>query len=256
MESNRIKRIILYIVSVSAIIAVLTLIVNYVIKVNKREKAKEMQADLLAVQAKVEITKGKNSVNKDENPLKGIQVSKVAEKIPVVNKIFERHGITGDDVAKYYILKDSDLTAMDLNDLVGKHKGTYIVNYDNFEVLYTLGYTNVNGVFCFKVSEINKQPDVQKVVPVSNNETQETSAEATTEEAKPAEETKTEEAKPAEENNTAEQTQAEAQTQTEETSAETSAEATTEETTEATAETTSTEEAFKNILNHSKSIIK
>ena len=244
MESNRIKRIILYIISISVIIAVVTLIVNYVIKIDKREKAKEMQADLLAVQAKVEILKGKNSVNKDENPLKGIQVSKVAEKIPVVNKIFEQHGITGDDVAKYYILKDSDLTAMDLNDLVGKHKGTYIVNYDNFEVLYTLGYTNVNGVFCFKVSEINKQPDVQKVVPVSNNETQETSAEATTEEAKPAEETKTEEAKPAEENNTAEQTQAEAQTQTEENSAET------------TTETTSNEEAFKNILNHSKSIIK
>lgn len=258
MESNRIKRIILYIISISVIIAVVTLIVNYVIKIDKREKAKEMQADLLAVQAKVEILKGKNSVNKDENPLKGIQVSKVAEKIPVVNKIFEKHGITGDDVAKYYILKDSDLTAMDLNDLVGKHKGTYIVNYDNYEVLYSLGYTNANGLFCFKVSEINKQPDVQKVVPVSNNETQETSAEATTEEAKPAEETKTEEAKPAE------QTQAETpsantsaeQTQTQETTNETSAETTAETPSEGTTESTSNDEAFRNILNHTKSIIK
>lgn len=247
MEAKRIKRILLYIVSISAIIAVVVFIVNYVIKINKQEKMKEMQADLLAVQAKVEIIKGKNSVNKDENPLKGVSASKVAEKMPIVNKLFEQQGITGDDVGKYYILRNSDLNEMELGNLVGKHPGTYVVNYDNFEVLYTLGYTNVNGVFCFKVSEINKQPDVQKVVPVSNNETQETSAEATTEESKPAEETKTEE-----------QTQAESTTQTEATTTETTD--TTSENSETTEETKASsevnEELVNAIKNNTKKLIK
>ena len=182
MEPNRIKRIISYTVAISIIVAVLFVIVNYVAKVDKRERAKEMQADLLAVQAKVEILKGKNSVNKDENPLKGICVSKVAEKIDMVNKIFEKYEITGDELAKYYILTSSDLEAMDLKNLIGKNKGSYIVNYDNFEVIYTEGYTNANGLFCYKVSEMNKQPEVQKVVPVSSNATQATSVEVSTQE--------------------------------------------------------------------------
>ena len=207
-----------------------------------------MQADLLAVQAKVEIIKGKNSVNKDENPLKGVSVSKVAEKIPVVNKIFEKHGITGDDVGKYYILRNADLNEMELGNLVGKHPGTYVVNYDNFEVLYTLGYTNVNGVFCFKVSEINKQPDVQKVVPVSNNETQETSAEATTEESKPEEQTQAE--------TTTTETQTESTTQTEATTTETQAETTTETTEETQASAEVNEEFVNTIKNNVKNLIK
>ena len=182
MEPNRIKRIISYSVAIIAIVAVVIFIVHYVIGVNKREKIKEMQADLLSVQAKIEIIKGKNSVNKDENPLRGISVSKVSEKIGVVKKIFEKYEITGDELAKYYILRNSDLEAMDLKELVGKNQGTYIVNYDNFEILYTEGYTNANGLFCYKVSEINKQPEIQKVVPVSNNETQATGAEVATQE--------------------------------------------------------------------------
>ena len=184
MEQKRIKRIINYTIAIAAIVAVVIFIINYIMGINKREKIKEMQADLLSVQAKVEILKGKNSVNKDENPLKGLSVSKVAEKVAIVKNVFEKHGITGDDLNKYYILKDSDLVDMDLKELVGKHSGAYVVNYDNYEVIYTQGYTNANGLFCFKVSEINKQPEVQKIVPVSNNEAQATGAEVATQENK------------------------------------------------------------------------
>lgn len=184
MNQNSKKRIIKYVIIITIIIAIITLITQHVLNIVKKEKIKEMQADLLSVQAKVEIIKGKNNVNKDENPLKGIQVSKVAEKIKIVNKIFEKYEITGDNVGKYYILKNSDLSEMDLQNLVGKNSGSYIVNYENFEVLYTKGYTNANGLFCYKVSEMNKQPEIQKIIPASTTETQQTGEENKTEEAK------------------------------------------------------------------------
>ena len=255
MEPNRIKRIVSYAVAISIIVAVVFVIANYVAKIDKRERVKELQADLLAVQAKVEILKGKNSVNKDENPLKGISVSKVAEKIDMAKKVFEKYEITGDDLAKYYILTNSDLEAMDLKNLVGKNKGSYIVNYDNYEVIYTEGYTNANGLYCHKVSEMNKQPEVQKVVPVSSNSVTATSEQASTQETKAGETNSAEEtAKTAGETNSAEETaKAAEQTQTEVTA--TGAE-TTDTPAETTESTSSNEEVFRNILNHCKSIIK
>lgn len=210
MNHNSGKRIVKYLIIISIIIATVVLIVQHVLNVVKKEKIKEMQADLLAVQAKVEIMKGKNNFNKDENPLKGISVSKIDEKIKV-KSIFEKHGINGDDVSKFYVLRDSDLSEMDLQELVGKNSGSYIVNYDNYEVIYTEGFTNANGLFCYKVSEMNKQPEVNKVVPVVSNNNEEKSSEENKEENKQeekkeenkAEENKKEEKK--EDNNQSEQ---------------------------------------------------
>ena len=171
MRNENGKGTVKWIIVICLIIVVVFAIVHYVIGIIKREKAKELQADLLLVQANVEIVKGKNNVNKDENPLKGIQLSKIGEKVNI-KKVLEKQGISADDSAKYFVLRNSDLSGMDLQELVGKNKGTYIVNYENFEVIYSAGYENVNGLWCYKVSELNKQPEVQRVVPVVSNNAQ------------------------------------------------------------------------------------
>lgn len=197
MNKDSLKRASKFFIIICAIIAVVVFIVIYIMNIVKKEKIKEMQADLLLVQAKVEIVKGKNNVNKDENPLRGLQISKIGEKVNI-KAIMEKHGITGDDLAKYYVLRDSDLAVMELGELIGKNKGAYIVNYDNYEVIYTLGYTNTKGLTCYKVSEINKEPEIQKVIPASSSTTEEivTPAETTTpvETATPAEATTTDNA--------------------------------------------------------------
>ncbi len=156
-----------WILIICAIIAIVVLFSYYITSVIKREKTKELQADLLLVQAKVEIVRGRNDMNKDENPLKGIPLSKISEKLKA-KKYIESRGFAADEMANYYLLRDSDLSAMDLQKLVGKNKGSYIVNYANFDVIYTDGYENVNGLWCYKVSEMNKQPEKQVLIPASN----------------------------------------------------------------------------------------
>ncbi len=48
---------------------------------------------------------------------------------------------------------------MDLKDLVNKYPGYFIVNYDNYEVIYSEGYKNENGLWCYKISDLYKKPE-------------------------------------------------------------------------------------------------
>ncbi len=208
-----------WILVICAIIAVVFVFAYYISTVIKREKTKELQADLLLVQAKVEIVRGRNDMNKDENPLKGIPLSKISEKLKA-KKYIESRGFAADEFANYYVLRDSDLSAMDLNKLVGKNKGSYIVNYANFDVIYTEGYENLNGLWCYKVSEMNKQPERKETIPASN---------AFVEEKQNAEQTQTsQETQATQTDEEQTQTTEEAKTTTEQTQTTEEAQATTE----------------------------
>ena len=47
--------------------------------------------------------------------------------------------------------------------MVNKYKGYFIVNYDNFEVIYTDGYENENGMWCYRISDLKKIPEDKKL---------------------------------------------------------------------------------------------
>lgn len=69
-------------------------------------------------------------------------------KMSMKNTIYQIHGC---------------LEKLELNDLVSKYSGYFIVNYDNFEVIYTDGYENQNGMWCYKISDLEKSPEPAKV---------------------------------------------------------------------------------------------
>ena len=54
--------------------------VKYIKKEVKNEYIKNVQADLLLIQAKIEIVKGKYSVDKENNSLKGYQLTRFARR--------------------------------------------------------------------------------------------------------------------------------------------------------------------------------
>ncbi len=66
------------ILAIAVIIVVVIIGIGYAKDVIKKENAKNMQADLLLVQAKVEMVKGNYNMNKNDNPLKGYQLTRVA----------------------------------------------------------------------------------------------------------------------------------------------------------------------------------
>ena len=51
---------------------------------------------------------------------------------------------------------------MDLKDLINKYTGYFIVNYDDFEVIYTEGYENTNGLWCYRISDLDKKKEEDK----------------------------------------------------------------------------------------------
>ena len=57
---------------------------------------------------------------------------------------------------------------------MNKYDGYFIVNYENFEVIYTEGYENENGMWCYRISDLKKIPENQKPKQVNSGEQNET----------------------------------------------------------------------------------
>lgn len=150
------------IIAIVLIIAVVIGAVQYIKYYINKENVKNMQADLLLVQAKVEIVKSNNSLNKDENPLRGYQLNQLPEQVDIKD-FLEKHVITQEEYEKYYLLDSTSLEQMDLQELVNKYKGYFIVNYDNYEVIFTEGYENENKMWCYKLSDLHKMPENKKI---------------------------------------------------------------------------------------------
>lgn len=72
---------------------------------------------------------------------------------------------------------------LELQDIVNKYKGYFIVNYENFEVIYTEGYENENGMWCYRISDLKKLPENanQNLVP-QNEQSEENNEEENAEE--------------------------------------------------------------------------
>ena len=65
------------------------------------------------------------------------------------------------------------LEQMGLQELVNKYEGYFIVNYDDYEVIYSDGYENENGMWCYKISDLYKKPEnmiVDKIKEEQENE--------------------------------------------------------------------------------------
>ncbi len=91
------------ILAVAILIVVVIVGINYAKEFMNKESVKDLQADLLLIQNKVEILKGNNDMNSDENPLRGYQLSQLPEGTDI-NEFLEKGVITQEEYEKYYLL--------------------------------------------------------------------------------------------------------------------------------------------------------
>ena len=103
MKQGTIKNSIGRIITIAIIIAVVIVGVKYTKDFLAKENVKDVQADLLLVKAKVETLKGKYSMNKEENPLKGYQLTQLPENIDIT-EFKEKNVISEEEYEKYYLL--------------------------------------------------------------------------------------------------------------------------------------------------------
>lgn len=148
---------------ITAIIIVAIMGINAMREFMDGEKVKSLQADMLIVKTKVETLKGKNTLNPEENPLRGHQLTQIPENIDI-KEFLEKNVITTEEYEKYYLLDDENLRNMELQDLINKYDGYFIVNYDSFDVVYSEGYKNENGVWCYKISDLEKESKIENEV--------------------------------------------------------------------------------------------
>lgn len=149
------------IIAMIVIVILVILGVRYTIKFINSEKVKNFQYDMLLVKNKTEIYNAKHTLNKDENPLLGYQLTQLPEDINI-NEFKDKHVISDEEYEKYYLLDSASLEKMDLSELANKYQGYFIVNYENYEVIYTEGYENKNGMWCYKISDLEKTQAEQK----------------------------------------------------------------------------------------------
>lgn len=164
------------IVAIIIIAIVVILGVRYAIKFIKSEKVKELQYDMLLVKNKTEIFYAKHTLNKDENPLLGYQLNNLPENINV-DEFKGKNVIPESDYEKYYLLDSTCFDKMDLGELNNKYKGYFIVNYEGYEVIYTEGYENKNGMWCYKISDLEKKPEEKKITESPAQNVEENNAE-------------------------------------------------------------------------------
>lgn len=142
---------------------------NYVKKMIDNEQNKNFQADLLLIQAEVELIKGKHEMDKENNQLKGYQLTQLPENINL-DEFYGKNIISAEEYEKYYLFDSVVLEQSGLGDISNKYNGYFLVNYDSYEIIYTEGYENENGLWCYKISDLNKKPEHinQKMLETAN----------------------------------------------------------------------------------------
>lgn len=70
---------------------------------------------------------------------------------------------------------------MELQELVDKYTGYFIVNYEENEVIYSEGYENENGLWCYKISDLDKMPDIENKIVIGTGQQEGTTTEGETE---------------------------------------------------------------------------
>lgn len=96
------------VIAIAIIVVIVFVGVKYVLNLINRENVKNLQADMLLVQAKVEIIKGNYSVDNEANPLKGYQLTQIPEGIDL-KAFLEKNVIAQEEYESYYLLDSRKL---------------------------------------------------------------------------------------------------------------------------------------------------
>lgn len=129
---------IMLIFCIIAIIAIIIFSVKIYLNESKQRTIENLITDMLLLQGKVKVIAQENEMNEEEHSLIGIQVkdnmeNENVQQVLKVNNINEET----ENFESYYIIDSENLNDLKLNNnLDGEF---YIVNYKNYEIIYSKG---------------------------------------------------------------------------------------------------------------------
>lgn len=147
------------------VIALLTFGVVYFVRLQlDKEKSEDIKTDILLVEARVQKLAGEYILEKEEDILVGTKLADMEEE-PMVKEFLEKDLFDPKEKgAKYYVLNQEDIQAMNLEDVELEKDSYYIVDYTSIKVYYTKGYSDDEGEVYYTVEkESEKQESREKV---------------------------------------------------------------------------------------------
>ena len=140
---------------IGIIIAIVVIVAKQGFKMLDEKKYADLETDLLLIQARVKVIKGKADVNANTDGFVGQKVSDSNNE--KIKKLLNKIQITEENYDKYFILSMQDFDTMGISaDMKNKGDSLFIVNYEDGEVIYTKGI-KVNGKIKYKLSDIVKK---------------------------------------------------------------------------------------------------
>lgn len=143
-----------FVIIIGVIIAIAIPVAKKGFEMLDEKKYADIETDLLLIQAKVKVIKGKSDVNSNTDAYVGEKVSE--SNNDKVKETLKKIQISEDYFDKYFILNSVDFEKLGIqNELKNKEDSVFVVNYDETEVIYTKGI-KVDGIVKYKLSEIVK----------------------------------------------------------------------------------------------------
>lgn len=136
------------------VIAALTFGIVYLVRLQlDKGKNEDIKTDILLVEARVQKLAGEYILEKKEDVLIGTKLADMEEE-PIVKEFLEKELFDPKEKeAKYYVLNQEDIQAMNLEDVVLEKDSYYIVDYTSVKVFYTKGYSDEEGEVYYTVEK-------------------------------------------------------------------------------------------------------
>lgn len=136
---------IIWILGVILLIAIIVFAVNLLQNGLEQKNVEDIKTEMLKIQAKAKVVLEMYHVD-NKNTLKGEKMSDAS-----LEGVF---GIT--EIANYYKWTIDTLKEVGIQNTLLQNDDYYLVNYDNEEVVYSLGYIAENGNVYYKLSDIKE----------------------------------------------------------------------------------------------------
>lgn len=157
---NKKKHTIKLVILISIFAVIITAIAissKYINKKVNESKDDDIKTDMLVLQAKIKVIKGKSEVNKNTDNYLGIKVNE-SNNENIIN-LLKSINIPDEELQSYYILNNQDVELMGISEeIYNKEDSSYIVNYNSAEVIYKDGIF-IDGVVKYKLSDLIENTD-------------------------------------------------------------------------------------------------
>ncbi len=172
MKNEKGMGLIQMIIFVVLIVLIVAMLVYFIRMQYNRAQIETIKTDMLQVQWKLKDYVDTQTVNGEDIKYLGTKLSESIQD-PVLADLISSNVIPENEYEKYYVLKDSDLSAAGLG-ITNYEESYFLINYETYEIIVSKGCKFADDDVLYKLSDIQNRTDGQEENTIINQVTNET----------------------------------------------------------------------------------